>query len=98
MAFEVTPEFKKQLTEDGVALAPGLLDHEQLERVRELLEWSLAHAGPLFSDSSTDAYTYRVENFNPKAQRRYRDIVSAPDQWAAFGFIAAEAELARARP
>ena len=33
-----------------------------------------------------------------QARRRYREIVATTDQWAAFGFIAAEADLARERP
>ncbi len=32
------------------------------------------------------------------AVRRYREIVATTDQWAAFGFITAEAELARSQP
>ena len=77
MAFEVTLEFKQQLLEDGVALATGLLDREQLDQVQALLEWSLANPGPLFRDSSTEDATTIVENFNPKAQRRYREEVPA---------------------
>ena len=33
-----------------------------------------------------------------RAAEIFKSIVAAPDQWPAFGFIAAEADLARARP
>ena len=75
MAFAVDPVLKKTLREEGTVKAPGLLDPDQLARIRACYDWSLANPGPLCTTSLGSTSLSSVDNFNPEGQDRYRDTV-----------------------